>query len=127
MSTTHNFTGYAITAGLEEEDGDSLIPVRLSLKRGDTVAARKFISLKKMLRLKAFWDVVFDVTTSRETSKQGKTFYAVNVKAGRKTTDEERLIAVNLAQDVAAQRVQAAGEGGDAQREKPDDNGGLAV
>lgn len=126
VSTTHNFTGYAITESIDDED-EALIPVRLSLKRADTPAAKKFISLKKMLRLKAFWDVVYDLSTTREQSKQGKNFHKVQVKAGRKTTDEERMAAVALAQDVAAQRVQAVGEDGDAKREKPADNGGLGV
>lgn len=58
-----------------------------------------------MLRLKAFWDIAFDLSTGEKTSGR-YTSYVVNVKAGRPTTDEEKLIAVQLAQDVAASRVQ---------------------
>ena len=58
-----------------------------------------------MLRLKAFWDITFDLTTGEKTSGR-YTSYVVNVKAGRPTNEEEKLAAVALAQDVAASRVQ---------------------
>jgi hypothetical protein len=105
VSTTHNFTGYAIPPAVEgDEDTENLVPVRLSLKRTDVPAAKKMISLKRMLRLKAFWDVVFDLSTERKSHSRG-TSYNVAVKAGRPTTDEEKLAAVSLAQEVRAQRV----------------------
>jgi hypothetical protein len=105
VSTTHNFTGYAIVPGLDPEDEETLVPVRLSLKRTDVPAAKKLISLKKMLRLKAFWDMTFDLATERKAFGRHQS-YVISVKAGRPTTDEERLIAVQLAQDVASARVQ---------------------
>lgn len=105
VSTTHNFTGYAIIPGLDAEDEENLIPVRLSLKRTDVPAAKKLISLKKMLRLKTFWDITFDLSTAVKASGRHES-YIVNVKAGRPTTDEEKLIAVQLFQDVAQARVQ---------------------
>lgn len=104
VSTTHNFTGYAIVPGLDAEDEETLVPVRLSLKRTDVPAAKKLISLKKMLRLRAFWDATFDLTTERKAFGRYSS-YIVVVKTGRPTTDEERILAVQLAQDVAAQRV----------------------
>jgi hypothetical protein len=105
VSTTHNFTGYAIVPGLDAEDEDVLVPCRLSLKRTDVPAAKKLISLKRMLRLRAFWDHTFDLSTEKKTYGRHQSF-VVTVKAGRPTTDEEKLLAVQLAQDVASQRVQ---------------------
>lgn len=105
MSTTHNFTGYAVVPGLDPEDDETLIPVRLSLKRTDVPAAKKLISLKKMLRLKAFWDMTFELSTAKKAFGRHES-YVVNVKAGRPTNKEEQLLAVTLAQDVAASRVQ---------------------
>jgi hypothetical protein len=104
VSTTHNFTGYALVPGLDPEDEETLVPVRLSLKRTDVPAAKKLISLKKMLRLKAFWDMTFDLSTALKASGRHES-YIVQVKAGRPTTDEEKLLAVQLAQDVASSRV----------------------
>lgn len=104
VSTTHNFTGYAIVPGLDPEDEEIMLPCRLSLKRTDVPAARKMIQLKKMLRLRAFWDTTFDLTTSVKTSGRHES-YIINVKQGRQTTDEERQLAVELAQSVVAQRV----------------------
>lgn len=109
VSTTHNFTGYVILPGLDPEDEEQLMPVRLSLKRTDVPAAKKFISLKKMLRLRAFWDITFDLTTTAKASGRHESFI-VQVKAGRPTTDEEKLLASQLAVDTAAQRVQAEGD-----------------
>jgi len=105
VSTTHNFTGYALVDGLDAEDETVLVPGRLSLKRTDVPAAKKLIQLKKMLRLRAFWDITFDLTTAPKQSGRHESF-VVQVKAGRPTTDEEKLLAVQLAQDVASQRVQ---------------------
>jgi hypothetical protein len=105
ISTTHNFTGYAIVPGLDPEDEETLVPCRLSLKRTDVPAAKKLISLKRMLRLRAFWDTTFDLTTERKTFGRHQS-YVIQVKAGRPTTDDERGLAVQLAQDVASARVQ---------------------
>jgi hypothetical protein len=126
VSTTHNFTGHAIVPALDPEDEETLIPVRLSLKRTDVPAAKNFISLKKMLRLRAFWDQSFDLTTEPKTSGRHESF-VVKVKAGRPTTDEERLVAVTLAQDVAAQRVQAAGDEPEVKAEASTPDGALGV
>lgn len=104
ISTTRNFTGYAIVPSLDPEDEELLIPVRLSLKRGDNRAADKFRQLKDMYRLRAFWDMTFDLSTRIKTYGKHET-YVVSVKAGRATTDEERLQAVALAQQVVANRV----------------------
>lgn len=104
VSTTHNFTGHVIVPGVEAEDESLLIPGRLSLKRTDVPAARKLNQLRQMLRLRAFWDIVFDLSTSERSSGRHSS-YVVNVKSGRPTTDDEKLIAVALAQQVAAQRV----------------------
>lgn len=119
VSTTHNFTGLALIAPATPEDEEAMVPVRLSLKRTDVPAAKKFISLKKMLRLRAFWDMTFDLTTSPKQSGRHESF-VVQVKAGRPTTDEERLVAVTLAQDVAAQRVQAGGDESEAPAPEPE-------
>jgi hypothetical protein len=126
VSTTHNFTGLAVVRGLDAEDEDTLVPGRLSLKRTDVPAAKKFISLKKMLRLGAFWDTTFDLTTVPKTFGRHESF-VVQVKAGRPTTDEERLAAVVLAQDVASQRVRAVGDDADKPAEPETPEGALGV
>lgn len=126
VSTTHNFTGHAIIPALDPEDEESLIPVRLSLKRTDVPAAKKFISLKRMLRLRAFWDITFDLTTAPKQSGRHESF-VVQVKNGRPTTDEEKLIAMQLASDVAAQRVQAAGDDAEKADEPVKPEGALSV
>lgn len=130
ISTTHNFSGYAISSAVEGEDeGDNLVPVRLSLKRTDVPAARRIITLKRAtLRNKPFWDVVFELSTERKGFTKGSS-YVVNVKLGRKTTDEERLLARELAEAVMGQRVQDNSAEAEAHVApvEPDAAGGLAV
>jgi hypothetical protein len=104
VSTTRNFTGFALVPGLEAGDEELLLPVRLSLKRTDVPAANKMISLKTMLRLRTFWDIVFDLTTAIKPSGSHES-YVVKVKQGRPTTDDEKMQAVALAQSVVSQRV----------------------
>lgn len=127
VSTTHNFSGYALVQSVDPEDEPTLIPVRLSLKRTDVPAAKKFISLKRMLRLRAFWDTTFELTTVPKASGRHES-YIVQVKAGRPTTDEEKQVAVQLAQDVAAQRVQAGGDDSPGAAKEPETpEGALSV
>lgn len=106
VSTTHNYTGYAIASAIEgTEDEDEFIPVRLSLKRTDVPAAKKINTLKRIsLRGKPFWDRVFEFSTEKKTFTQG---YAFNLQVGlgRATTADERELAVELAQAVAGERV----------------------
>lgn len=111
VSTTHNYTGLVILPAAEGEEGDELQPVRLSLKRTDNGAVRKFNSLKRMsLRNKPFWEITFDLTTFKKEFKQG-TSYLLALKPGRKTTADEREEAKNLALAVVGGRAVANDDG----------------
>lgn len=129
VSTTHNFTGYAVIPALEEDEEDELRPVRLSLKRTDVPAARKWLTIKRStLRGVPFWDKVFDLTTEKNKYSKGAAFNLV-VKVGRDTTPAERQLGVELAQAVAAGRA-VDNQAGDSAKDKaaePDAQGGLGV
>jgi hypothetical protein len=130
VSTTYNYTGYVIVPGIEDDDPDELQPVRLSLQRSNKKAADKINTIRRsVLRGKALWDIVFDFSTARKTFPGG-TSYVLNAKAGRKTTDEEKYAAAELAIALDAGRVSTTGEpdtGAPAAAEAPPAEGGLAV
>lgn len=127
ISTTHVFTGLALVEDIESEEIE-LQPVRLSLKRTDVPAVRKWMTLKaSKLRNKAFWDKTFILGVEKKTYDKGMA-YNLKVSVGRDTSSEEKSAAVELAQLVMSGMVvdNAAVEGGDVPV-KPDDNGGLGV
>lgn len=130
ISTTHNFTGYSITDSVDEDDPDPIFsPARLSLKRSDVPVVAKWMTLRRsFLRNKPFWEVVFDLSTEKNTYKKGQAYNLV-VKVGRKTTPEEKMLAVELASAVAAGRV-VDNQASDAVADTPaapEAGGGLAV
>ena len=127
ISTTHVFTGIAL---VENEDGEvELQPVRLSLKRTDVPAVRKWMNLRQVkLRNKPFWDKTFVLKTEKKTYDRGMS-YNIVVTLGRNTTAEEKQAAVALAEAVMDGLVADNAEGAasaDAPVE-PDAKGGLAV
>lgn len=134
VSTTHNYTGLVIVEPLaDDEDGEvEYQPVRLSLQRTNMPAVRKINSIKRMtLRNKMFWDIVFDLGTFRKQFNQGSAFL-LSVAPGRKTTDEEKASARELALAVLAGRVAEAGARDGAASEtapaaEPDAKGGVAL
>lgn len=131
VSTTYNYTGYVIVPGIEEDDPDDLQPVRLSVQRSNKKAADKINTIRRsVLRGKALWDIVFEFSTARK-SFSGGTSYVLNAKAGRQTTDEEKLAAVELAIALDGGRVATSGEPGDdsgaAPVAAPEAAGGLEV
>ncbi len=101
ISTTHNYTGFVI-ADVEEgsDDEPEYSPVRLSLKRGDRPAIRKFTDVQRHLRNRPFYDIVFTLTTYAKTWADDRETYLLNPKMGRKTTAEEKQMALQLAKDV---------------------------
>lgn len=128
ISTTHNFTGLAVVPSPDPDEEDELRPARLSLQRTNMAAVRKWMTFKRAtLRGRPFWDVVFDLTTDKNTYARGVA-YNLSVKVGRKTTPEERGLAVELSQAVAAGRV-VDNSATDAAKDKvePDAGGGLGV
>ncbi len=129
VSTTHNFTGYALVPSPDPDEPDDVQPVRLSLKRTDVPMAKKILTLKKAsLRGKPFWDAVFELGTEKKQFTKGVS-HLLTVKLGRATTPEERQMAVELATAVAAGRVgdnQAAESAVDKPAE-PAAKGGLGV
>lgn len=101
ISTTFNFTGYV--AGTD-------VPVRLSLMRTATPAARKWQTLLRMNRGRPTWDTVFNVTTDSQEPKKGKgTYYIPVVTQGRKSETDERQRAVELALALNTRNVEEVG------------------
>lgn len=133
ISTTHNFTGLAIVPVLDEEGEptgeNDLQQVRLSLKRTNTSSAKKIVTLYRSWRNRPFWEKVFEFGTQKKDYASGPS-HLLTVKVSRNSTDEEKLAAAELAQAVAAGRVQdnaAAAESQERPAEAPDAAGGLAV
>jgi hypothetical protein len=130
VSTTHNFTGLALVDPVEGSDEEpEPQPVRLSLQRTNMPAVRRILTLKKAsLRNRPFWEVVFDLGTEKKQFDRGAA-HLLTVKLGRPTTSDERQIAVELAQAVAAGRVSDNQEQAEAGSKpvEPDAKGGLAV
>lgn len=132
VSTTHNFTGLALVPVLgddgQETDEVEMQAVRLSLQRTNMQAVRNWMSLKRSLRNKAFWDKTFLLGTYKKAFDRGSA-HLLTVKLGRDTTAEERSAAVELATLVAAGRV-TDNSATDARADstvEPDAKGGLAV
>lgn len=106
VSTTHNFTGLIVVEPLAGSDDEAeLQPVRLSLQRTNVPAAKKWATLLKSLRNKSFWDRAFDLGTYNKEFATGSA-YLLNVRLGRETNADEKAQAVELAQAVAAGRVE---------------------
>lgn len=129
ISTTYNYTGLAITPGLEGEEEEEPMPVRISFLRTTKAAHEKLMTLKKAtLRNRPFWEVVFNFSTSEKTFGRHSS-YIVNVKKGRAATPAEQALAFEIAQAVALGRVSDNSEAAEAvdQQVAPDANGGLAV
>lgn len=127
VSTTHNLTGYAIVPSADPDEPDELRAARLSLQRTNMPAVRKWMTLKRSaLRNRPFWDVVFDLSTEKNTYARGVAFNLV-VKIGRKTTSEEKVLAVELAQAVAAGRVVDNQTSSADKAVEPEAKGGLGV
>lgn len=93
IQTTYNFVGFV--RGTD-------VPVRLSFKSTGKAAAQK---LKALLRVpRAPWDNAVDLRTHQTENKTGDAYYEVIVERGEETTADERLLAVEIAQGVKAQR-----------------------
>jgi hypothetical protein len=127
ISTTHNYTGYAIVPGLEGED-DEFSPVRLSLKRTDMEAVRRINSMFQMkMRNQPYWSRVLDLSTEEKTGR-GSEFFGLAVKLGRETTPEEREMALDLAMAIQQGRVtDNADKAEAADSSAPEAKGALAV
>lgn len=131
VDTSHNFTGLAIVSGVEGEE-DDYQPVRLSLRRTNVAAAKKILTLKRSdakWRNGAFWDAALTFSTEKKSWDKGMSYNLVPPKIARQTTAEERAMAVDLAQAVAAGHV-VDNSTEDATGDKPvepDSKGGLAV
>lgn len=122
ISTTYDFTGFVVPEGEERP-----IPVCLSLMRGGSKQAKKWLTILDSVLRGRYWDAVFTVTTVREQN-EGNTFYGVIVKQARDTTPQEKMYAVELAQVIRNQSVQIVGEQDDpTAKAKPADSGGLEV
>lgn len=125
ISTTFDFTGYVIPADPDEQP----IPVCLSLMRKNKKTAQKWVTLLQAVLRGRYWDAVFEVSTERTANDAGDKYYVVNVKQGRKTTPEEKQLAIEIAQAVRRNNVEVVGEEDEAAGPKaePDAAGGLGV
>lgn len=129
ISTTYNFTGFAIVSPPEGSDEpDEYQAVRLSLKRTDTGAARKIKDLKKArFRKDPFWFWTYEFKTEKRTTAKGPSFNLVP-KLGRPTTDEERRDAQEFALKIVEGKVvDNAEKAGDDSPVEPDAKGGLGL
>lgn len=129
ISTTYNYTGLVIPPALEGDEDVEPMPVRISFQRSTKPAHDKLMTLKKAtLRNKAFWDVAFDFTSATKSFGRNDSF-VINVKKSRDTTDQEKLLAVEVAQAVVGGRIQDNAEAAEAGSKpvEPDSAGGLAV
>lgn len=124
ISTTHNFTGFALVEDIETKEIDPQ-PVRLSLQRTNVPSVKKWLTLiSTKLRNRPQWDKTFTLGTEKKSFDKG-TAYLLTVGVGRDTTPDEKAQALQLAEAVIAGRVQDNAEV-DAPA-KPKDDGGLAV
>lgn len=123
ISTTFNFTGLVV-----EPDTGELMPARISFLRSTKPAYTKLMQLKQtVLRNKPFWDLTFELSTAIKDHGRN-TSYIVNVKKGRSTTPEEKLLASEVAAAVLSGRTVDNSEQVGAERaEAPADDGGLTV
>lgn len=125
ISTTHNFTGLALVG----EEGDvEYQPCRLSLQRTQVPSARKWLTLSRAKRNSMLFDYMYTLSTKLEKFDKGSSYLLV-VKQTRPTTDEEKLLGVELAQATAAGRTQdnqVEAEAGSAAVE-PEAAGGAAI
>lgn len=127
ISTTHNFTGFAIVPSVDPDGEDELRPARLSLQRTNNSAVRDWKTMKRTrLRGKPFWDKVFDLSTVKKSYARGVAFN-LKVAVGRDTTPAEREQAVELCRAVAAGRVVDNSASNPEAAVAPDANGGLGV
>lgn len=130
ISTTHIYTGLAVVSAVEGADEEfELSPVRLSLQRTNMDAVRKINSMVQMkMRNKPIWDRLFEFSTTRKQFGGGASYLLVP-KLGRVTNEEERELAMGLAQAVISGRVvdNAVKAEGDEATAEPDAKGGLAV
>lgn len=125
ISTTYDFYGYVLTADPDETP----IPVCLSLMRKNKKPAQKWVTILNAVLRGRYWDCVFDLSTEQQRNDQG-TFYTLNLKQARKTTAEERMEAVDLAQRVKNLNVNIVGADDDTEGKpvvEPDAAGGMEV
>ena len=126
ISTTHNFTGFALIPSVDPDEPDEMRPARLSLQRTNMRAVRNWKDYKRTkLRNKPFWDMTFDLSTAKNSYARGVAYNLV-VKPGRKTTPDERSAAAELARAVAAGRV-TDNQAADEKAAPPQAEGALSV
>lgn len=129
ISTTYNYTGLVIPSQIEGDDvePDPMVS-RITFVRTTKSAHDKLKNLKDaMFRNYPFWEYVFALSTATKTFGSNDSFI-VNVKKGRKTTSDEKAMALELALAVAAGRTSDNSDkvGADTKVE-PDAAGGLTV
>jgi hypothetical protein len=74
VSTTHNFTGYALVENPETGEVEPQ-PVRLSLQRTNVPAVKDWVSLKQTkLRNRPWWDRVFELSTYKKSFDKGTAY-----------------------------------------------------
>lgn len=124
IATTHNFVGFI-------PGDESGLPVRVSLMRSSTPAAKKIKTMVATQR--APWDYIFTLGV-REDIKGTKKFLVTTVQRGGTTDPAIKQQAVKIAsqyqrasQTGAIEEAGAADAGDGKVRSKPKDTGGLGV
>lgn len=115
IQTTFNYTGYIVGTD---------VPVRLSLRRTSSPAARKWNTLLDAVLRGRYWDQVFTVGSEQQKNDQGA-FYVVTVSPSRKTSPEEKKAAISLATALRSQAVTTVGDEADRPAVEPASNGGI--
>ncbi len=127
VSTTHNFTGFALVPSVDPDEPDEMQPVRLSLQRTNMPSVKRLLTFRTALRGQPFWSVVFDLGTEKKPFDKGMA-YLLTVKKGRDTTSDERQMAYELAIEVAQGRaVDNQAPEATSAKAAPSANGGLEV
>lgn len=134
ISTTHNYTGLVVQepADSDDEADREYLPSRLSLMRIQRPAHTKLQTLlRAVLRNKAPWDAVVQLSTSVKTFGRNDAYVIkpTDVRIVRQTTPQEKLAASEVGQKAFEGLIQVEGEAAgiaDAPAE-PDSNDGINV
>lgn len=114
ISTTFNYVGYIL-----EQDPDELgnVPVRFSLMRTSAPTARAINTLVGLLRHP--WDAALEIRAEKRSSN-GRDYHRFAAAQARPTSDDEKVAAISLAQQLlAAEEIALAGDAGAEKAAKP--------
>lgn len=128
INNTYNYVGYIVDEDFEAAAAENrLLPVRFSLMRGSTQAARVIDTLLTVWPTP--WDRKVKISTISKASPEGPYFVA-EAAEGDKVTTVERATAINLAQQIqnSKAKVELVGDDeADAKAAPPEQGDGLGL